>query len=138
VLSPSSFVRFLPPDTSAFAPGAGAQEQRLSSDFTPGAEKSEKSLRSDLSGLSMLSSHMPSLELMQRMRKSLSPEELQAAFARRCVAHARLLRGGGGGGAMVLIVCACQLRSCLRTQATFAGRYVAHARGGGGGNVLHC
>jgi hypothetical protein len=41
-------------------------------------------MRSDLSsGFSMLGSQMPSLELMQRMRKGLSPEELQAAFARR-------------------------------------------------------
>lgn len=41
--------------------------------------------RSELgSGFSMLGSTLPSFELMQKMRKGLSPEELQAAFARRC------------------------------------------------------
>lgn len=78
VLSPSSFVRF-PPGSSFFGPGA--QSMRLSD---VGPERSERSVMDELSsGLSMLGSSMPSFDAVQRMRKSLSPEELQAAFARR-------------------------------------------------------
>lgn len=69
-LSTSSFVRFLT---------AGAQSGRLSLDG-PGVERSELS-----SGISMLGSALPSFEMMQRIRRTMSPEELQAAFARRWV-----------------------------------------------------
>lgn len=68
--STSSFVRFL---------SAGAQSGRLSLDG-PGVERSELS-----SGISMLGSALPSFEMMQRIRRTMSPEELQAAFARRWV-----------------------------------------------------
>jgi len=73
VLSPSSFVRFLPGSTAFLS---GSQSVRHSSDH--GAERSEMA-----SGFSMLGSALPSIEIMQKMRRSLSPEELQAAFARR-------------------------------------------------------
>jgi hypothetical protein len=66
--SSSSFVRFL---------SNGPQSGRLSLDGL-GVERSELS-----SGISMLGSALPSFEMMQRIRKTLSPEELQAAFARR-------------------------------------------------------
>ena len=86
-LADSSFTRFLATPPSAFN-GPASHSLRLSdTDVAPGVgvEKSERSqARSELSsGLSMLGSSMPSFDVMQRMRKSLSPEELQAAFARR-------------------------------------------------------
>lgn len=91
VLSPSSFVRFMPNPT-AF--GQGEHDG-------PGVERSDKRLGGPgdiTSGFSMLGSALPSFELMQRMRKSLSPEELQSAFARRWACTEGL--------------CVCQQRSC--------------------------
>lgn len=69
-LSSSSFIRFL---------SANAQSGRLSLDGL-GVERSELS-----SGISMLGNALPSFEMMQRIRRTMSPEELQAAFARRWV-----------------------------------------------------
>jgi hypothetical protein len=85
VLSPSSFVRFMPDSTAV---GQGGQLSMRTLNDGPGVERSDRSADGpgDLpSGFSMLGSAMPSFELMQRMRKSLSPEELQSAFARRWV-----------------------------------------------------
>lgn len=93
ILSPSSHVRFQQQQQeatvidgsngSAFMPGSWREGGVRSPSDHGGFEHIE---RSELaSGFSMLGSTLPSMELMQRMRKSLSPEELQAAFARRYV-----------------------------------------------------
>jgi hypothetical protein len=73
----------------------------------------------------MLGSVVPSLDVMRRMRSVMTPEELQAAFARRCVALCVRARVHG-----------CVGSGAAAGSVTAGGRLQSAAAAAGGGFVL--